>query len=78
MVWRSLSVVEKGMIIFTLMVYVLSAAYGPSTREKTIRSVETGAMSPSQDITATTVRRLPRELRRDISPTRTSVRPPRQ
>ena len=44
-VWRSLSVVEKGMIIFTLMVYVLSAAYSPSTHEKTIRSVETGAKS---------------------------------
>lgn len=44
-IWRSLSVVEKGMIVFTLMVYVLSAAYSPSTREKTIRSVEMGARS---------------------------------
>ncbi len=45
MVWRSLSIVEKGMIIFTLMVYVFSAIYNPSTREKTIQSVETGARS---------------------------------
>jgi uncharacterized membrane protein YraQ (UPF0718 family) len=44
-VWRSLSVVEKGMIIFTLIVYLFSAVYSPSTREKTVRSVETGAMS---------------------------------
>jgi len=44
-VWRSLSVVEKGMIIFTLIVYLFPAVYSPSTREKTVRSVETGAMS---------------------------------
>lgn len=44
-IWRSLSVVEKGMIIFTLIVYVLMAAYSPSTREKTLRSMETGARS---------------------------------
>ncbi len=44
-VWRSLSVVEKGMIIFTLIVYLFSAVYSPSTREKTVRSVETGTRS---------------------------------
>ncbi|MFB0558750.1 MAG: hypothetical protein ACETVY_06510 [Candidatus Bathyarchaeia archaeon] len=44
-IWRSLSIVEKGMIIFTLMVYLFSAVYSPSTREKTVRSVETGARS---------------------------------
>jgi uncharacterized membrane protein YraQ (UPF0718 family) len=44
-VWRSLSIIEKGMIIFTLIVYFSSAAYSPSTRLKAIRSVETGARS---------------------------------
>jgi uncharacterized membrane protein YraQ (UPF0718 family) len=44
-IWGSLSLVEKGMIIFTLMVYLFSAVYNPSTREKTIRSVEMGGRS---------------------------------
>jgi uncharacterized membrane protein YraQ (UPF0718 family) len=42
--WGSLSLVEKGMIAFTLMVYVVSAV-NPSTRERTVRSVETGGRS---------------------------------
>jgi uncharacterized membrane protein YraQ (UPF0718 family) len=43
--WRSLSIVEKGMIIFTLIVYTFSAVYNPSTREKMIKSVEIGGQS---------------------------------
>ncbi|UCD44109.1 MAG: permease [Candidatus Bathyarchaeota archaeon] len=43
-VWGSLSLVEKGMIVFTLMVYVVSAV-NPTTRERALRSVETGGRS---------------------------------
>ena len=45
MIWKSLSIVEKGMVIFTLIVYILSAVYNPSTREKTFRSLDTGVSS---------------------------------
>ena len=44
-IWGSLSLVEKGMIIFTLIVYIFSAIYNPSTREKTIQSLHTGSRS---------------------------------
>lgn len=44
-IWKSLSIVEKGMIIFTLIVYIFSAVYNPSTREKTFRSLEIGVRS---------------------------------
>jgi uncharacterized membrane protein YraQ (UPF0718 family) len=44
-IWGSLSLVEKGMIIFTFIVYIFSAIYNPSTREKAIRSVHIGSRS---------------------------------
>ncbi len=45
MIWGSLGLVEKGMVLFTLVVYVLFAIYSPSTREKTAESVILGANS---------------------------------
>lgn len=45
MVWGSLSPVEKGMILFTLVVYLISAIYSPSTRQKATESVAMGAKS---------------------------------
>ena len=42
MIWGKLSLVEKGMILFTLVVYVLFAVYSPSTREKTVKSIVDG------------------------------------
>jgi uncharacterized membrane protein YraQ (UPF0718 family) len=45
LIWGRLSLVEKGMIIFTVIVYVLFAAYSPSTREKTANSLVTGTTS---------------------------------
>lgn len=45
MIWGSLSLVDKGMVLFTIIVYVLFAAYNPSTREKTIKSVVSGTNS---------------------------------
>jgi uncharacterized membrane protein YraQ (UPF0718 family) len=43
--WNDLSLVEKGMIIFTLVVYLFSAVYSTSSRENAVRSVETGIRS---------------------------------
>lgn len=45
MIWGSLSPVEKGMVLFTLVVYLLFAVYSPSTREKTAESLMVGAAS---------------------------------
>ena len=45
MVWGSLSIVEKGMIVFTLVAYVLFAIYSPSTRAKTAESLMVGTNS---------------------------------
>ena len=45
LVWGSLSLVEKGMILFTLVVYLFFAVYSPSTREKTTESVVIGVNS---------------------------------
>jgi uncharacterized membrane protein YraQ (UPF0718 family) len=45
MIWGNLSLIEKGMVLFTLLVYVLFAVYSPSTREKTAESVVSGANS---------------------------------
>lgn len=45
LVWGSLSQIEKGMILFTLVVYLLFAVYNPSTREKTAMSVVMGSKS---------------------------------
>jgi uncharacterized membrane protein YraQ (UPF0718 family) len=43
LIWGSLSPIEKGMIIFTLTLYLFSTIYGPSTREKTIEGLMTGS-----------------------------------
>jgi len=45
MVWGTLSLVEKGMVIFTLVAYLLFAVYSPSTRGKAVESVVLGANS---------------------------------
>lgn len=45
LIWESLSPIEKGMVLFTLAVYVLFAIYSPSTREKTAEGLTSGANS---------------------------------
>ena len=45
MVWGTLSLVEKGMVLFTLVAYLLFAVYSSSTREKAVESVVLGANS---------------------------------
>lgn len=45
LIWGSLSLIEKGMVLSTLVIYVLFAIYSPSTREKTAESVVLGANS---------------------------------
>lgn len=45
LVWGSLRSVEKGLVVFTLVVYLVSAAYGPETRARTVDSMVAGAAS---------------------------------
>lgn len=45
LLWGSLSPVEKGLVVFTLMAYLILAAYSPDTKAKTADSVGTGAES---------------------------------
>jgi uncharacterized membrane protein YraQ (UPF0718 family) len=45
MIWGSLSIIEKGMIIFTVIIYGLFAVYNPSTRMKTTIGLENAAKS---------------------------------
>lgn len=45
LIWGSLSVVEKGMILFTLVAYLSFAVYSPSTRDKTTLSLMVGTRS---------------------------------
>lgn len=42
LIWGSLSTLEKGMVLFTLVAYVLFAVYSPA---KTVKSVRLGAVS---------------------------------
>jgi uncharacterized membrane protein YraQ (UPF0718 family) len=44
-VWRSLGKVEKSMILLTLFLYIASALYSSTTREKVVKSVEVGGSS---------------------------------
>lgn len=45
MVWSSLSLVEKGMVLLTLVAYLLLAVYSPSTRTKAVEGMMLGTTS---------------------------------
>lgn len=45
LIWGSLSLVDKGMVLFTLVAYLLFAIYSPSTRVKAAESVVLGTNS---------------------------------
>jgi uncharacterized membrane protein YraQ (UPF0718 family) len=44
-IWGNLNLVEKGMVLFTLVLYVFFSVYSPSTREKTATSIVLGTTS---------------------------------
>ena len=45
LLWRSLSRVEKGMIVLTLLLYITSALYNSTARDKVVKSFEVGGRS---------------------------------
>jgi len=45
LIWGGLSPVEKGLVVFTLIAYLIFAVYSPDTRAKTVDSAVTGAES---------------------------------
>lgn len=45
MLWGNLNLVEKGMVLFTVVLYAFFAMYSPSTREKTATSLVLGTTS---------------------------------
>jgi uncharacterized membrane protein YraQ (UPF0718 family) len=45
MMWGNLNLVEKGMVLFTVVLYVFFSVYSPSTREQTATSIVVGTTS---------------------------------